>query len=457
MLLNSLKSDGSVAKFSGFRIAPILFFLVFTIQAQTFSAQTDTTKFVVGKIKIFGNEITKDYVILDELPFAVGDTISKKDLRYAKERVYSLKLFNFVDFVTDNKNPRRIIILVKEAWYIFPLPFVVFRKNSIKYSNYGINLLWKNFRGRNETINATLSFGFDPNFYASYFNPNFIERNVRLSFGGGLISLSNKSQTFEQNVSKEKFSTRSYFTMLGLGYRFTLKNTFDAFFTYRNFSLDKSYANEYFGTNDEEEKSIALSLNFNRDTRDLKLNAKSGYLLSVVCGYNHFFDIKKKTADFPGYANLFAELRNYFTLNKHLILRTKLKGRILPVKSYVPYYDKSYFGYTKFVRGHAFDKSEGDNYFFASAELVIPLIENLRYTYDAPILPTALTSARIGAQIVVFFDAGKTFDETPGGRIPFGYGAGFHLLLMPYDVLKFDFAWNEKGKWEFLFGTGFYF
>ncbi len=419
---------------------------------------SDTTKFVVGQIKIFGNEITKDYVILDELPFSPGDTISNKDLQYAKERVYSLKLFNFVDFLTDRRNPRRIIILVKESWYIFPVPFIIYRKNSIKYSNYGVDLLWKNFRGRNETFYASLSFGFDPNFYASYFNPNFIARNVRLSLAGGLISVLNKSVSFKEEYAGEEFSSHSYFGTVGLGYRTSLHNTYDFFVTFRRFLLDKPYARYYFATGGTSETSVLFSLDAKWDTRNLTFNASNGYLLTLAGGYTIFFyDDNEGSKRTHGFADVSAELRNYFDINEFAIFRTKLKGRVIPFKTYLPYYDRIYLGYTKYIRGHAFDKTEGENYVLASAEFAVPIIRDFRYALDLPLIPTALTSARFVAEIVAFFDAGKTYDGALKGEIPFGYGAGLNLLFLPYNAFRFEFAWNEKGHWEFLFGTGFSF
>ncbi len=434
---------------------------IFVLSQKQFFAQTfpqvDSSKFVVGQIKIFGNEKTKDFVILDELPFSSGDTITVKDLEYAKERIYSLKLFNFVDLVTDKKNPRRIIIIVKEAWYIFPIPFLDFRKNSIKYSNYGIALLWKNFRGRNETITAALSLGFDPNFYLSYFNPNFIARKLRFSIAGGLVSVSNKSVYFRNNFSQEDFSSHSHFFTLGLGKRLALDKTLDLFFSFRRFSLDKPYAPDYFMTGTDYENSFSINLNGKIDTRNLKLNASEGYYLSVNLGYNYYFknlSRNGKSASSPVFS---FDFRNYVSTGNFGIFRARIKGSYLPNGENVSYYDRAFLGYTTYVRGHAFDKCEGYHYFLANAEYAISLIKNLRFSVDTSVLPTSLTSTRFGAELVFFFDAGKTFEDNFNVKIPYGYGVGLNLLFLPYSAVRFEFAWDEQGKWEFLFGTGFNF
>ena len=74
---------------------------------------------------------------------------------------------------------------VEESWYIYPLPFLKLRENSFKRSSYGLNLLYKNFRGRNESIWALVTFGYDPTYQIQYYNPVLIT-GKNLSFGFSL-------------------------------------------------------------------------------------------------------------------------------------------------------------------------------------------------------------------------------------------------------------------------------
>ena len=64
-------------------------------------AQDDASEYVlVSEIIIEGNDVTKDAVILRELTFVVGDTISLQHfdevLKVSKENVLNTTLFNFV-------------------------------------------------------------------------------------------------------------------------------------------------------------------------------------------------------------------------------------------------------------------------------------------------------------------------------------------------------------------------
>ena len=81
------------------------------------------------RITITGNKKTKSYIILRELSFKTGDSISLPDLvksfQSAHDRLINTHLFN--DVVVFLKGVRGTItdigIDVKERWYIFPLPY----------------------------------------------------------------------------------------------------------------------------------------------------------------------------------------------------------------------------------------------------------------------------------------------------------------------------------------------
>ncbi|PKL81550.1 MAG: hypothetical protein CVV24_14660, partial [Ignavibacteriae bacterium HGW-Ignavibacteriae-3] len=57
----------------------------------------------IDSIRISGNDITEEFIILRELTFQIGDTVSGKTLKYNRERVYSLRLFNHVEFIIHNE------------------------------------------------------------------------------------------------------------------------------------------------------------------------------------------------------------------------------------------------------------------------------------------------------------------------------------------------------------------
>ena len=76
--------------------------------------------FVVSNIILEGNELTKSYVILRELPFKVGDSVATADLDYARDRIYSTALFTkvLIQHGKISKGKADVLIYVEERWYI---------------------------------------------------------------------------------------------------------------------------------------------------------------------------------------------------------------------------------------------------------------------------------------------------------------------------------------------------
>jgi len=83
----------------------------------------------IDGILLTGNKVTKDFIILRELPFSKGDTIPEEvfpdKLRLARENLNNLLLFNFIEISplrsADDSSLVTVIIQVEERWYIWPL------------------------------------------------------------------------------------------------------------------------------------------------------------------------------------------------------------------------------------------------------------------------------------------------------------------------------------------------
>ncbi len=160
-----------------------LFFCCSTANAQT----RKNTFYKIANINIEGNKHTKSFVIFRELPFKIGDSISKKNiaqkLLQAKTQVYNTNLFLEVKIDTTIKelDSLTIKIVLKERWYIYPVPQVVFidRFNEwlktfnadLKRISYGVKFSHNNFTGRRDKLSITLLNGYARNISIGYSNP----------------------------------------------------------------------------------------------------------------------------------------------------------------------------------------------------------------------------------------------------------------------------------------------
>ncbi|HVU98808.1 MAG TPA: POTRA domain-containing protein [Puia sp.] len=155
---------------------------------------------IVGAITVKGNKKTKTYIVLRELSFHSGDTITLAGLvqgfRTAHDRLVNTHLFN--DVVIYLKTFRGYVadveIEVKERWYIFPLPYFkpvdrnftawAQKDYSLSRVNYGGKFTHYNFTGRNDQLTAWLITGYTRQFEL-YYNQPYADNALKHGFGFG--------------------------------------------------------------------------------------------------------------------------------------------------------------------------------------------------------------------------------------------------------------------------------
>ncbi len=180
----------------------------------------------IDSIIITGNKITEDFIILRELTFHNGDSLTPTKASYNSDRVYSLGIFDHVNinpFVYDNKTYARID--VDEAWYIWPIPFLNVKDGNWKKVSYGIDLSVKNFRGMNETVRASFGIGYDPSVAVSYTRPVLRSgSNVSITTSLSYSNVQNESRAAEINYGS-RFSQKMFNAQIILGDRPALFHT----------------------------------------------------------------------------------------------------------------------------------------------------------------------------------------------------------------------------------------
>lgn len=181
---------------------------------------------IIKQIVFSGNLVTKESILLRELQFLVGDTISEQDLNSAisvsRDNLTNTSLFNFVTIQTEalpdlgSKKPDqtyyevRIKINLIERWYTWPFPvFLIKERNfnswaksrSINDITYGFFLQQNNFRGRKERLLLTLLYGYDQKAGLTYEKP-YINRKQTIGFVCSAFFTRNHSASYASYQNK---------------------------------------------------------------------------------------------------------------------------------------------------------------------------------------------------------------------------------------------------------------
>jgi outer membrane protein assembly factor BamA len=433
----------------------LLFVIVFsfTLTAQTTDSQfsSELYPFVVDSIQITGNEITEPFIILRELNFKTGDTLTRSNAIYNRERVYSLGIFNQVYFnpiIIDSINILNID--VDESWYIYPIPFIDANESDLKKLSYGVYLRLKNFRGRNEDVMATFALGYDPSFSLSYYNPNLDYKNnlfFRTSFR--YANITNKSRIAKE-LYGANFSQKSIGMSLLVGKRLDLFNRIYAVTSY-SYIETPFYIPGVNASDNRIDNLLDVGIGYEHDTRDLAQFPKNGIFSSVS------YNLRGLGIDGINYSVGRIDFREYRKFFYNLISKWRFSTRVT-FGDNVPYYDCSIIGLDEKVRGHLTEKIEGKEFYFGSIELYYPIIEelNLDLTF-LPIIPNQLLNYRIGFYTQLFAETALArFKDQPFAlnRFNSGYGFGLTFLVLPYQILRVEVAFNEKFESQLVLDLG---
>jgi len=407
--------------------------------------------FIVDSIIVQGNDITEEEIILRELTFSQTDTISQKILAYNKERIYSLGLFTKVDLFIYPENEKNFLVInVEESWYIYPIPVASLRDNDWKKLSYGVYVVVKNFRGRNETVMGRVELGYDPTFQLSYYKPNIVPGSDFFWGADFIYKRKNNRSLTAANLFGEDFYQKFIIGSLELGKRFGVYQRLNLNFNY-NYVESPKFIKGINASVERVDRYPSVGIGYSYDTRDLIQFPKSGI---YGAAYLEFKGLGNNDINYQVLGIDFREYRNVFD---DLTAKWRFAARFTSGKS-IPYYDYSLIGYDEKIRGNYNLYQEGNNYYIGSLELYYPLIKDFNISLDfIPIVPKELISYRVALYLELFGDTGAT--KLLGKPISFndfrsGYGVGLNLLVLPYNILRFEIAFDEYMNSEFILGLG---
>lgn len=176
---------------------------------------------IVGDIRLSGNQRTRGFIALREIPFRKGMRLPMEELNkqlvLAKQQLMNTLLFVDVSVYLASRKGNVVTIQVdmKERWYFFPLPYFrlvdrnfnqwwVDQKRSLDRVNYGIKFTQNNLTGRNDELNIWLVNGYTQQFTLRY-NLPFFDKKLKQGFNIGFVSATQKEVNYATGNNKQLF------------------------------------------------------------------------------------------------------------------------------------------------------------------------------------------------------------------------------------------------------------
>lgn len=443
---------------------------------------------IFQQLRIYGNKRTKERIIQRELSIkqnlkvAISDTAAF--LKLEREKVFNTRLFNEVNISVQEavrqQGPDKgyeliyadVEIVVRERWYLFPLPVFeladrsfnewLFNRNAdISRVNYGIRVNQYNLTGNNDPLAVTFQTGFTQSYGLEYAFP-YVDKKMN----GGLklyaSYATNKQVAVSSEENKQNFVLDSNGigrTRTNLGAAYTLRQGF--FLTHSFFAgydintitpfLAKLNPN-YFLNGRTLQYYSNVSYNLTYDKRNIRYYPTKGWYLSL----NTELDGLLPQDNYRQYA-LSSSIARYVELGSNFFWA----GRIDLMTS-LPQ-EQAYFNATgmrfgrSFIRGYERFIVEGQHYFMAKNTFRKRVFSKV---YRTGLIPfSQFNVIPIDIYVKTHADAGYIFNAMPQptnaaltNRWLTGAGVGLDIATFYDYVLRIEYTYNHLMKGQFFFG-----
>jgi outer membrane protein assembly factor BamA len=389
----------------------------------------------VGQVIYIGNNLTKYYIIEQEMSLKPGALITHEAVQFDINRIYSLRLFTKVDIqvVPDTGDLATLTVNIVERWFFYPFPILGIKDRDFSKIYYGMGLAHNNVAGDNVQLYGAFGLGYDPFVSINYINPQIdVENRIFFSFRAYYTEQRNRSLISRAgDANFDEIRTGGETTV---GKRFSLFTLVTLKLEFLNLHVSDNHAGRTLSANGRDE-FYSLHASYFYDTRDLKEYASYGTSLSFgVSKYGLF----EKDVD---YQRIAIDVRRYVPTWSNIVIAGRLFTS-LAGGARIPNYGHTFFGYSERIRGHFNTILEGEQIAGASFETHIPVITP-RYVHFEFIPFEQFKDVRYALNFALFADAGNTWyrtDPVALNKSYSGYGVGLHLLLAYSAVGRIEFG-----------------
>jgi outer membrane protein assembly factor BamA len=418
---------------------------IFALTIQLKAQESVTFPVWVERVLIFGNDKTKQEVILREIHYQFPAKLDIDDLQQIQNRLMNLFLFNRVELGLIGKGESKILVIqVSESWYIYPLPILFINDRDWNKLSYGFSLSHSNFRGMHELVAASGWLGYNPSFFMKYYNP-WLGKKTRLTFGTTFFLKRTSNRFFD-------FDEKRFGGSLIFGKRFNLHTSIELSGMFQSVKLpDEFRAFSFSGTGKDYVPQVGIE--FKNDYRDLFEYPRKGYFQEWRVQRTGF------TTSQPRFWRFTFDNRGYLPITSKFSItaRQKLIFNSVPEKA-MPIYDRIFIGYGDRIRGFFDRVFTGRHIMLNQVEARYHIIPINYFTWEkAPFLKSFFQQLKYGLSLGVFVDSGQSWNNSTQLSIDnqyTGYGVGIHFHLPYVNVLRIEYAFNSNGNTEWIIDSG---
>ncbi len=451
--------------------------IVLAVSTDSVALASEKGLVVINSITIKGNNTTNEKIILRELTFNEGDTLSyaelEENLTQSTHNLNNTLLFNFVT-VIHNQQSNSVIVEVEERWYIWPFPVfeyshrnlsAFFNDGDLSRVNYGAYIVIDNFRGLREQIKLRLVWGYRKQVRLQYFSHN-LDKNKKHGISGLVSYYTNYEVPYQSLNNKPVY----YFTNNGdarrvfhtsLTYRYRPKHNWHQSLTFGWIkatvadTVTKLNPN-YFGKSSSNFTISEVKYETMYDKRNSKIFPLQGYFgRAEIARQGIFSNETISNWNVKLLAGYYAKISDRFYAGTDGLIQ-------LNTQKNLPYYLNEAIGYGNYIRGMEYYTTNGSNYFINKNSFKFQLLKTK--IIKLPLIPEGrFKKTHISLFWSIFADTGYVHPELNAtqsdleGKLLYGYGTGLNLFAYYDIVFRVEYSINLLGEKGFFihFGTPF--
>jgi outer membrane protein assembly factor BamA len=432
----------------------------------------------IGSILFVGNAVTKERVLRAELDFHEGDTLTTatlaRRLEFNRRRLFNLQLFHQVLMqAVCREGTLTVLFSVQERWYTFPIPIFSLadrnfrswldRSDRWNRLDYGVHIVRRNFRGRNEQVLANIQLGFNRKYELFYEAPGYGKRR-RIGFGGGFSYYQSHAldyATFRDRLvnyrQEDGFPIERQYAIAGIRWRRTVQHRTALDVSYHRERVSDSLYNRnpnyYLGGLQRQYVEVSLVSTLNQ--RNTFAYPLTGQFAEVGVAYRSFL-----TSGSPPITTFWGRYVKYLALGGPFYYSVGVQGRARLARQ-VAYADNRAFGYDVLVRGYDTYVIEGRHYGLLQQGLTYRLFDAGRVKLNG-ISNAKINSIPLALYLNTFTDVGYVRNPAVASatnRLPnrmlASAGLGLHLATYYDWVFTLEYTRTIEGQGGFFFRTAF--